>query len=190
MGLTRKMLKAMGIEEEKIDQIVEAHTETVEALKQQCEEFKQKAADFDGVQKELDKLKAADQSGKEWKEKFEKLQADVESRDRQAAVTKAYKKLLQDSGVDERAIDIIVKGTDLSSFKLDKEGEIADAETVKGKIKADYGAFITQSNTVKDVPPTPPAQQKTKMSREDIMAIKDTSERQKAIAENSELFGF
>ena len=33
MALTRKMLKAMGIEDDKIDQIIEAHTETVDGLK-------------------------------------------------------------------------------------------------------------------------------------------------------------
>ena len=32
MALTRKMLKAMGIEDEKIDQIIEAHTETTDPL--------------------------------------------------------------------------------------------------------------------------------------------------------------
>ena len=29
MALTRKMLKAMGIEDDKIDQIIEAHSETM-----------------------------------------------------------------------------------------------------------------------------------------------------------------
>lgn len=33
MALTRKMLKAMGIEDEKIDQIIEEHAESVNALK-------------------------------------------------------------------------------------------------------------------------------------------------------------
>ena len=32
MSLTRKMLKAMGIDEEKVDQIIETHAETVDAL--------------------------------------------------------------------------------------------------------------------------------------------------------------
>ena len=40
MSLTRKMLKAMGIEDEKIDQIIEAHTETVDALKEQRDGYK------------------------------------------------------------------------------------------------------------------------------------------------------
>ena len=35
MALTRKMLRAMGIEDEKADEIIEAHAETVDALKQQ-----------------------------------------------------------------------------------------------------------------------------------------------------------
>lgn len=33
MALTRKMLKAMGIEDEKIDQIIDEHAESVNALK-------------------------------------------------------------------------------------------------------------------------------------------------------------
>lgn len=40
MALTRKMLKAMGIEDEKIDQIIDAHTETVEGLKDQVSSYK------------------------------------------------------------------------------------------------------------------------------------------------------
>ena len=43
MALTRKMLKAMGIEDEKIDQIIEEHTESTDALKQQRDEYKAKA---------------------------------------------------------------------------------------------------------------------------------------------------
>lgn len=38
MSLTRKMLRAMGIEDDKADQIIEAHAETVDALKQQVAE--------------------------------------------------------------------------------------------------------------------------------------------------------
>ena len=43
MALTRKMLKAMGIEDEKIDQIIEAHTETVDALKVERDQYKEDA---------------------------------------------------------------------------------------------------------------------------------------------------
>ena len=42
-SLTRKMLKAMGIEDEKIDQIIEAHSETVDALKERSADFEKNA---------------------------------------------------------------------------------------------------------------------------------------------------
>ena len=49
MALTRKLLSALGIEADKIEQIIDAHTETVEALKKERDEFKAKAADLDEV---------------------------------------------------------------------------------------------------------------------------------------------
>ena len=54
MALTRKMLKAMGIEDEKIDQIIEEHAESVNALKAQRDELKEAAGKADGYKKELD----------------------------------------------------------------------------------------------------------------------------------------
>ena len=48
------MLKAMGIEDEKIDQIIDEHAESVNALKAQRDEFKEAADKADGYKKELD----------------------------------------------------------------------------------------------------------------------------------------
>ena len=58
MALTRKMLKAMGIEDEKIDQIIEAHAETTEALKAERDAAQQAAKENENAQKELEDLKA------------------------------------------------------------------------------------------------------------------------------------
>ena len=38
MSLTRKLLRSMGIEDEKVDQIIEAHTEVTDALKKELAE--------------------------------------------------------------------------------------------------------------------------------------------------------
>ena len=43
------MLKAMGIEDEKIDQIIEEHAESVDALKAQRDELKEAAGKADGT---------------------------------------------------------------------------------------------------------------------------------------------
>ena len=63
MAFTRKMLKAMGIEDEKIDQIIDAHSETVDALKADRDAYKEDAAKLAAVQKELDELKAKGDDG-------------------------------------------------------------------------------------------------------------------------------
>ena len=67
------MLKAMGIEDEKIDEIIDAHTETVNALKDQAKENSSAAATLKEVQKELDDLKAQGDGG--YKDKYEKEHA-------------------------------------------------------------------------------------------------------------------
>ena len=58
MALTRKLLRSMGIEDDKIDQIIEAHGETVSALKDERDQYRDAAEALPGVQKELDDLKA------------------------------------------------------------------------------------------------------------------------------------
>ena len=58
MALTRRALKAMGIEDEKIDEIISMHTDTVDGLKDQVKTYEADAKKLPTVQKELDELKA------------------------------------------------------------------------------------------------------------------------------------
>ena len=58
MAFTRTFLKALGLTEEQVDSVVEAHTETVDGLKSQMAGYKADAEKLEGVQKELDDLKA------------------------------------------------------------------------------------------------------------------------------------
>ena len=66
----------MGIEEEKIDQIIEAHTETVDSFKEKVNDYKDKAEKYDDVKKELDNLKDGDN---DWQKKYEKEHNDFEA---------------------------------------------------------------------------------------------------------------
>ena len=40
MALTRKLLRSLGIDDEKIETIIDAHGETVEALKKELADYK------------------------------------------------------------------------------------------------------------------------------------------------------
>lgn len=196
MALTRKMLKAMGIEEEKIDQIIEAHTETVDALKEQRDNYKKDADKLPGVQKELDDLREAegDDGYKDKYEKehaaFEKYKTEQAEKETDANKRSAYKALLKDAGVSEKRIDTILKVLDLSEIELDDKGKIKDSDKVTEKIKSDWADFIVTEGKKGAETSNPPENNGGKtMTKAEIMAIKDGTERRKAIAENPQLFG-
>ena len=69
MALTRKLLKGMGLTDEQVDTIIEAHTDTVDGLKEDINKYKGDAEKLPTVQKELDDLKAAGDGG--FKQKYE-----------------------------------------------------------------------------------------------------------------------
>lgn len=193
MALTRKMLTAMGIEPDKIDQIIESHTETVEGLKKQAEELREQAAKVPALEKEIEDMKAA-QPKEDWQAKYDELQKEFDGFKASAEAEKAelekarlYRSLLREAGVDERRIDSIMKVTDLSAVNVE-EGAIADADAVKEAIAKEWGDFIARTNTQGASVDNPPTNTGAKMTRDEIMAIKDTSARQQAIAENIEQF--
>lgn len=197
MAFTRKMLKAMGIEEEKIDQIIEAHVEVVGSLKDERDEYKDKADKLEVVEKELKSLKA-DNEGISWKEKYDKVQQDFDAyKEKQKAETErqktvnAYKEVLKKTGVSEKRIDSIIKISDLSNIKLDKDGNIKNEDSVVENIKTEWSDFIVKEGTKgADVENPPKNTGGTKMTKDEIFKIKDAKERQQAIADNHELFGF
>ena len=196
MALTRKMLKAMSVEDEKIDQIIEAHTETVEALKKERDGYKEDADKLTTVEAELDKLKKEHGDPDDWKEKYEKehkdfedYKANVTEKETKAAKKEAYTALLKEAGVSDKRIGAVLKVSDIDALKLDKEGKLVDADKLTEAIKTEWADFIVTTHEKGANTAKPPAGGKTGMTKEEILAIKDTHERQQAMAENHELFG-
>ena len=161
MALTRKMLKAMGIEEEKIEQIIEAHTDTVDGLKEDINRYKGDAEKLPAVQKELDELKAAGDGG--YKEKYENekkafedfKQAQTAKEARQAKEA-AYREFLKTVGVSEKRIPSIMKVTDLDGIEMDGD-KFKDAEKLTEAVKTEWADFIETPNTSGANTQNPPA---------------------------------
>lgn len=204
MALSRKFLKALGIEDEKIDQIIDAHSETVNALKDEMADYKAKADGADSTKKELDKLKAEikeaeEKNGKDpykvkyeaIKEDFENYKKDVEAKATKANKEKLYTELLKEAGVADKRIAAILRVSDLDKIEVDADGKLKDSKELTKSIKEEWADFITKTESKGAETATPPGSTGGKtMTKDDIMKIKDASERQKAIAENHELFGF
>lgn len=173
------MLKAMGIEEEKIDQIIDAHMETVDGLKEDVNKYKGDAEKLPTVQKELDDLKAAGDGG--YKEKYEKEHKAFEDfktaqteKETKQAKEKAYTAFLKSVGVSEKRIPAILKVTDLNSVELDGD-KVKDADKLTESVKTEWADFIESSSTSGANTQTPPAnntgddKDPSKMSMEDYI---------------------
>lgn len=199
MALTRKMLKAMGIEEDKIEQIIEAHGETVSALKDERDGYKADAEKLDEVQRELDRVKKAAKDGGEDtvpKSDYEKLQNDfdtfksnVDAEKTRTAKQTAYRELLRAVGVSDKRIDSILRVTDMESVELDKDGKIKDADKLTEAVKSEWADFIELDTTKGANVAKPPASGGGAfLSKEEIYKMENgryvlsPSERQEALA--------
>lgn len=159
----------MGIDTDKIDEIITAHRETVDALKDERDGFKADAEKLADVQRDLDNAnqKIADlenEDGKDkWKVKYDALKDEyadyktsVEAEKTEAKKNDAYRKLLKEVGVSEKRIDSVLKVTDTKDLEFDGDGNLKDSDKLKNAIKDEWSDFIvTEKQKGADVN-TPP----------------------------------
>ena len=176
---------------EKVEEIMGGHVAITSPLKDERDSNADKAAD---LQKQLDGIKG----GEDYKTKYEDEHKAFEdfkkktAEDANAAkVRAAYRKLLIEEKIGEKRLDSIMKVTDFSKMKLDGDEKLIDEDELRTNIGKEWGEFkttVTERGAQVERPPQTAG--KTTMTKAEIFAIKDTAERQKAIAENHELFGF
>ena len=156
MAVTRKLLKALGIEDEKADQILEAHTETVNEIREERDRYKAEAEQLPGVQQELADLReAAEQNAnnpykaqyESVKKQFDDYKADVEAQQAKASKQTAYRKLLKEQGISEKYIDPIMKVTPVDDLELDDKGQFKNAEDLKKSITEQWDGFTVKEET-------------------------------------------
>lgn len=195
-SLTRKFLASLGLEEEKIDLIVERHNEVLTEIKDERDKLKEDVEKIPALQKENEDLKAKVTGEDPFKDKFEALQkefdefkANVEAQATTAKKESAFRKILRDIGIPDKRIDRVMKVSDVNSIEFEGEG-IKDEETLKAKLKEEWSDFIATTKTEGMPSANPPSSNgKNTMTKEQIRAIPDATARQKAMLENPSLFG-
>lgn len=194
MALTRKSLKAMGLTDEQVDSIVEMHTETVDGLKDRIAKAEEKVADYDKIKKDLDDMKG----GKDYKSEYARLESefkaykkDIADKETAAAKTKAVRAYFESKGIKGANLEIAMRGAkdEISAVELDGD-KIKDEKPLESLVNGDFKALIVSTSTQGAASVNPPSNGGTKRTKEEIMAIKDAGERQRAIAQNLELFGY
>ena len=201
MALTRKMLKAMGIEDEKIDQIIEAHSETVDGLKDKLKAAEEKANKLDDVQKELDGLKA--NNGDDYKAKYEAekkafadYKADQTAKEAKAAKEAAVKAYFEGKNITGTNLAIAMRGArdEIAGIELDGTS-IKDTSALDALVSGEFAGLVVTTTKQGAATATPPTNTGgSKLTRADIFKrddkgryIMSTADRQRALAENPEL---
>lgn len=196
MALTRKLLKGIGLTDEQVDTIIEAHTDTVDGLKADVSKYKTDAEKLPDVQKELDELKAKGDDG--WKEKHDRLKEkfdqyknDVQAKETKAAKEAAYRAILKDANLSEKGIEKAIKYAEWDKIELGEDGKLKSANDHIKAVREEWAEYVTTTTTTGAKTSTPPENNggKTGKTKEEIMAIRDPAVRQAEIAKNPEAFG-
>lgn len=196
MAVTRKYLKSIGLNEDQIEGVIEEHTASLEGLKNEVEKYKDDALRLPTVQKELDEMKKGD--GEDWKGKYEaektahaNTKSEYAAKETAAKVKSAYRAMLKEAGVADKYLDTVLKATDMTGMKLDKDGKLEDVDGLAKSAKSEWADFIQTTKTKGASVATPPGNTGGRMTREEIYKKDDKGryvlsamERQKALAEN------
>lgn len=197
MALTRRLLKGMGLTDEQVDTIIEAHTDTVDGLKSEIGRYKADAEKLPTVQKELDDLKAKGDDG--WKDKHDKVKKDfddyktgVESEKSKAAKEKAARAYFEGKNIIGKSLELAMRASAAEIAGLELDGEnIKDTAALDGLIAGDLAGLVGSTSLRGPNSPNPPANTGggTGKTKAEIMAMKDPVARQMEIAKNPSLFG-
>lgn len=170
---------------DKVNQLQTLHHEIVNGLMDEKDEAIQRA----------EKAEKAAESAKAEKEAAEKALTDYKAqqaqKDTHAAKEAKFRELLKSAGVLDKYADRVVRlsGEDIDKLELDDKGNVKDAKKHTDSLKADWSDFVGTTTTTGANVDTPPTNTGSKMTKEQIINIKDASERQAAIAANPEAFG-
>lgn len=190
----REILSKAGVPEENmntaVSEIIAGHTASIEALREQRDEYKVKADEKDTVDAENAKLKEQlkGYEGKDYdalKKEFDEYKTGVANKETRSKKEAAYTKVLKDAGIPERHFQKIIKYSAVDSMELDDEGNLVNAKDILKSVKDEWGDHIETVKVTGAKNATPPQNlgATPAKSKEEIMAIKDTAERQKAWGE-------
>lgn len=140
---------------------------------------------------QAEKERDAATSGKQAAEKaLTDYKAQQSAKDTHAAKEAKFRELLKSAGVLDKYADRVVRlsGEDIDKLELDEKGNVKDAKKHTDSLKNDWADFVGTTKTTGAQVDNPPTNTGSKMTKDQIFAIKDASERQAAIAANADLF--
>ena len=168
-SLSIKFLTALGIDEDKAEQICERHKEVLTEIKEERDKYKEEAEKLPDIQKQLDAYKKAEADAEAkgekdpykvkyeaLKEEFNNYKTEIANKETKTKKENAYRQLLKDAGVSEKRIDSVLKVSNIDSLEFDDEGKVKDSDKLTESIKTEWSDFIQTSSVAGAKVATPP----------------------------------
>lgn len=199
MSLTRKLLKGMGLTEEQVDTIIEAHTDTVDGLKADLKTAQEGVKNTSALEKKIRELEGDLEAAKKdgWKDKhdsvkkeFDDYKADIEAEKTRATKENAVRSYFEGKNITGENLELAMRGSrdEVAALELDGD-KIKDTKALDELVSGAFSRLVSTTKTVGANTSTPPANNGGgKMTRDEIVKIKDPAERRAAIRDNFELF--
>lgn len=142
MALTRRLLEGLGVEGKTVESIIEAHTETVNALKAERDKYKEGAEKAADLQKQLEEAKA-DTSFADLKKEYDNLvksEAKL-TKDLEAANT-ALGEVREELDVTKGELETSqAKGSELEAANEDLTQKLQAAEGERDGLRTEYDEY-------------------------------------------------
>lgn len=182
----RKILEnAETSNDDKAKAILDALHEETDALRDELDTEKNARV---AAEKERDAANSGKQTAEQALTDYKTHQT---KKDAHAAKEAKFREQLKAAGVLEKYFDRIVRlsGEDIDKMELDSKGNVKNADKLAESLKTDWSDYVGSTTTKGAQVDNPPANTGSKMTKEQIINIKDATERQAAIAANPEAFG-
>lgn len=180
MALSRRFLATLGIEQDKIDEIIQQHTESIDGIKTERDTYKKDAEKLVKVQEELDK---ANETLKDFnkdntfkvkydalKEEFDQYKADISSKETRDKKQSAFVEVLKSAGISEKRIPSILKVSKdtIDGIDFSEDGKVKNVEELTNTLKTEWSDFIVTTKETGTNISNPPSNNPNDKKLEDM----------------------
>lgn len=150
--LTRKFLEALGVSENAITAIVEAHSDAMQEVISQRDEAQKIADSVPDLEKQLKTYKDGNFEVKYNNEKaaHDALKNQIATEKAKSAKEAALKAYYEGKNIKGGNLTIAMRGTDLSKIEVDDEGKLKDTKDLDALVEGDYKTLVDTGNRIVD----------------------------------------
>lgn len=192
--MNREFLRGLGVTEDIIPQIINQHHDALRPLREKADKADELQQTVDGLNEELKNRDTQLNALQEKAKDNEDLNAELEKYKQQnEQKTTEIKQLQLNNAIKVEALkhnvvdaDAFIKLVDTSKVKLNEDGTFEGLDSLITESTEKMPYLFTDTKPLGK--PLPVGGQPQAMTKEQIMAVSDTAERQKLIRENMNLF--